>query len=521
MRNRHWIIIFLFAVASVPGLRAQDSDTKRDQLEEEKRIELKRMAEFDQGYAIDYGGWIRFDYSNTEGKQGDTNQKAGPGGSNLPGGEGEPTREAYLSDLRLWVQLKIGEAHKFYFRSVSQYKSVNHGDAFGEPGNSKSFDTKEFNLDQGYYQLKLRPLIQGEAGGRNDYDVDVTVGRQFFRVGRGIVYNKVHNGILLDTRYKMVSLDLLASRTPVSENDFDKSRPNENLFINGVTNQAKSNSGETNRQFFGAQFGWKAFPGHEFYAFGLVQRDKNSEEPRSPRDFDYNSEYWGIGARGSLTFLPGKERYFFEVINQTGRSVGRNDGAHPANTTTSPIRAWALDAGVEAFFDKVWSQPRANVEYIFAQGDQDRRSLSSSTAGNERGTTDTTFIGFGFLQTGYASAPRVSNIHIAKVGATFKPLTGVSKWFAEFETGPTLYWYWKDDTNGPVSDSRARHNSRFLGFETDWTIRWNILSDVAFSVNYGYFWPGAAYSSQSTSNNGMGGNASDRHSLSVSLTYSF
>src|SRR5262249_28792152 len=141
--------------------------------------------------------------------------------------------------------------------------------------------------------------------------------------------------------------------------------------------------------------------------------------------------------------------------------------------------------------------------------DSDRGSVTEQAAGNQAGTDDNGFLSFGFVPTGYSLFPRVSNIHILRVGGTIRPLESVEM-FHKMQLGVFGYLYRKAQSESPISDSRAFLQSADVGKEVDVTLRWRIYSDLGFSVNYGCFFPGDAYQETKA-----------RNFLNVGLTYSF
>jgi hypothetical protein len=154
-------------------------------------------------------------------------------------------------------------------------------------------------------------------------------------------------------------------------------------------------------------------------------------------------------------------------------------------------------------------EPTVLLQYMYGSGDQDRQSTTDSLAGNQAGTDDNGFLSFGFVQTGYSLFPRVSNIHILRLGGTIRPLESVD-WLHKLQVGVFGYWYRKAESQCPISDSRAFVNDADVGKEVDLTLRWRIYSDLGFSVNYGCFFPGEAYVETKA-----------RNFFSAGLTYAF
>ena len=154
-------------------------------------------------------------------------------------------------------------------------------------------------------------------------------------------------------------------------------------------------------------------------------------------------------------------------------------------------------------------EPSLRFQYMFASGDSDRTTVTDMAAGNQAGTTDTGFLAFGFVQTGFSLFPRVSNLHLFSFGGSIRPLESVEL-FHKLEVGLYGYYYRKATASELISDSRAFLPNADIGQELDFVLRWRIFSDLGVSLNYGCFFPGAAYTDRSA-----------RHFFSTGFTYSF
>jgi len=314
----------------------------------------------------------------------------------------------------------------------------------------------------------------------------VQAGRRFFGVGQGLAYSNVGDGIELSASGGVWSLLGFASRSVPHE-------PNIDLTVPGG-----KHSGRT---FYGIEGRYIGIPNRGIYGFLVVQRDDADEEPITPtQDFAYNSEYFGIGSEGTAI---ANVRYAAEVIFETGESFTS------LTDEKQTIRAWAMDVSlvydVQAPF-----QPTIYGEYTFGSGDADRLSVTDTIAGNAVGR-DRNFLYFGYLPTGYALSPRVSNLRMLKVGVAIKPLEGFAR-FKDLTISADLYRYFKDEKNGGVFDVQASASERDIGMEVDLTLSWPILSDLSMAVEYGHFEPGEAY--PVTAND-------DSEYLSVALTSTF
>ena len=66
------------------------------------------------------------------------------------------------------------------------------------------------------------------------------------------------------------------------------------------------------------------------------------------------------------------------------------------------------------------------------------------------------------------------------------------------ELGTDWFLYHKHHRDGAVSDFTANVQSGYLGWEMDYFANWKIASDVSWTVRYGLFFPGSAFSDRTT-----------------------
>jgi hypothetical protein len=106
-------------------------------------------------------------------------------------------------------------------------------------------------------------------------------------------------------------------------------------------------------------------------------------------------------------------------------------------------------------------------------------------------------VGFGYRDTGLSFAPRLSNVHIWRLGGSFVPIedrTGLE----ELELGTDWFLYWKNKSDGAVSDVTARRQAGYLGWEMDYFANWRITSDLSWTARLGVFFPGSAFEDRTT-----------------------
>jgi hypothetical protein len=250
----------------------------------------------------------------------------------------------------------------------------------------------------------------------------------------------------------------------------------------------------SDREFFGAQLEYQALDHHGLYSYVVVQRDRSDESPDDPfQEYDYDSEYVGIGADGEFLIGPPESavgipnlRYFTEFIIQRGESFGRFATRDPDS-----IRAWAVDSGLTYYAPVPW-KPRLLVEYARATGDPDRRIPQNTIGGNRPGSVDRGFLGFGFVNTGVSFAPLFANLEFVRLGAAVRPFDRPcsADCFRDLEFGTSGFFYWRPEPKAGVSDIRADiPGERYLGAEWDVFVNWRLSSDLYLLLNYGLFLP--------------------------------
>ena len=247
---------------------------------------------------------------------------------------------------------------------------------------------------------------------------------------------------------------------------------------------------------------WGGWDGHEPFFYIAWQDDHTTEDPPNLlQQYRYDSRYIGFGSTGELVQ---NLRYGTEWVIERGRSYG-NARFIKRNT----IKAWGFDHRLDYYF-RHKSKPVVSAEWMFASGDANRLgSPTNAAGGNRNDKVDRGFIGFGFRDTGLSFAPRLSNIHVWRLGSSFRPLPEVEA-AKNLELGTDWYLYYKHRSKAAISDGLAARQSGYLGWEMDYFANWRIVSDLAWTIRFGAFFPGKAFSDRTT-----------RTFLLTGLTWSF
>jgi len=437
----------------VPPERDPDAFLNRQRaiVEEQRRVHEAQLGPASET-RLDFGGWYNLNLAVFD--------------------DGiESSRTLRRHDLRLWGRASITEgAHEFYVRTRLSLLDFNSGHAYD--GNDN--DIEGMNLERGTYRFDLGRYLAARGRRPLDGNVVVRAGRDLVEFGRGLALSLPLDHVAVVTTLGDIELVTLYGKSVGSLEDFDRSRTAERM----------------HREFFGGQARYLGWQRHRLFAYALWQRDNNSERAWRPlRSFDYDSVYIGLGAHGELA---DNMAYATELVYETGDSAGQGILAG-----SNHISAWAFEAELEYLFGGP-RRGRASVAYLFASGDADRTiSPTDTISGVQRDGRDTGFIGFGYRRTGFSFAPRYSNLHLWRAGGSWFPWPDVTG-LRDLELGADCYLYYKHHRAGAVSDPTADRASGFLGTEVDVFANWRVSADLAYTLRYGLFFPGSAFSDRST-----------------------
>ena len=464
MRKPFLIVLGLLIFLFPHGADAQTTEERRIEEDAWEALEPTELAilKAEKRLVIDYGIWINHRFTDFNDDDNDATAA-------------DVTDKTYALDQRFWMRATLrpsvdggdGNGHSLYLRLKNKETWRDPADANGR------YDWSGPHTDYLYLSLDLHPHA-------------LQVGRRYYSVGQGIAYSNVHDGIELFASFSDWSVMGFVSRTLPHDDNLDQSVPG---------------GKESGRTFYGIEGKYIGIPNHGLYGYLLSQRDDGEERPENTtQDFDYDSEYFALGSEGKLF---ANLRYAAEAILETGK------GFTSVANQKEDVRAWATDVSL-TYDVQVPTQPTLYAEYAFGSGDSDRTNVTDTVSGNGS-DTDTNFLYFGYLPTGYALSPRLSNLHMMKGGISLKPLEKVS-FFKELSISLDLYHYFKDESKGGIFDAQASQANRDIGYEIDLTLSWQMLSDLALAMEYGHFEPGKAYPPATNSN-------TDYLSLGVTTTF--
>ncbi|NLE29731.1 MAG: alginate export family protein [Phycisphaerae bacterium] len=454
------LCLLIFAgvsTAQVQRDRTASYVNQQRQVEEEVRQQLDRDLPLTQKVLFDWGGWF--------------------GSYLFMFDDAIKNRTLRRQDVRLWGSLNADQGiHQAYIRLKLSYDDFNHNDSY--TGNDDDFEGP--NLDRGWYQLDLAKLLRKHGGVDLPIDLSVKAGRDYVMFGTGYALSMPLDAVQITTGLGDIKIDTLLGKTISSYDNLDTSRPDPS---------------RSDRCFYGVQARYTGFQKHEPFIYYFEQNDRQHDGWPFlwKQKWDYDSKYLGFGSTGEITPTL---RYSGEFVFQQGRSY-----ADKQWTGTEPIDAYGWD--LELIYTPRWStRPRFSLEYMFAGGDADRLlSPTNSVIGNLAGTSDKSFNAFGYRNTGLALAPDLSNLHIWRLGGSFFPLDKHSSdWLRKFELGTDFFLYHKNRTAAAISDPFANTAHGFVGWEMDYYINWRLTSDLSWTIRYGIFFPGSAYTNEESRN---------------------
>lgn len=461
-------LLLCWAVAG--EARAQETGVESDSFVRQQQLLNERLSEQHREQApldalLDWqwGGWI--DYYIFHFDDGQQRSRF----FNRPG-------------LAAWTRITADDgAHELFARMRLTFNHFKSGD---ETNRQKDWEGP--NFDRAWYRVDLGRALRLTQPS-DPYQVSVKIGRQELVIGTGYVLDMPLDAVTLDAQVHDFQVRGFFAKTIASFDNVDRSPVVQN---------------HSNRNFFGVEVRYRGFQKHQPFAYAIWNQDHTGERPEDPlQNYSYDTQYFGVGSRGSLTH---NLNYWAEGVFETGHSFG--DGMIRRRDR---VAAYGLNAGLEYLWDRP-SQPRVAFEYMFASGDQGRfGSPTSAIGGNRDNRKDSSFVGFGYRDTGLAASPALSNIHVWKFGGSFRPLVA-HEWFSDMEVGSNWFIYHKNRAAGAISDPAADNRAGYVGWEMDYFVNWRLASDLSWTVRYGVFLPGNAFS-----------NRSARHFIFSGMTWSF
>jgi hypothetical protein len=448
---------------SASDLERFNRQQQLQQYELDNRLQINGDVPISERALIDYGGYFSPQYYSID----DANN------------DNHGLRQY---DLVAYLRANFDGANEIFLRGKLEYNDYNPGDSFD------GFGSRLLNpdFDRAFYKFDLQQYQSAYHGQQIDGDVAFEGGRDLVYWGNGLTIAEVVDGFMPAFSWKNVTLQTVAGVTPTRTVDFEPDRPSFDF--------------DTRRGFYGAMLSVAAGPVHP-YVYGLIQRDYNDHNlsvigPITTR-YSYNSDYVGAGITGSLT---DHVRVGIEGVYESGNGLSDSSQVEgfvltPVPQTRDNIIAFAGDAKID-YVPQDAHNSRFTLEGIVATGDSDRGLTNTTFNGNKPGSHDRAFNGFGLVSTGLAFGAPVSNLEVVRFGASTFPLAAYTA-PRRLQVGMDFYIFDKENANAPI-DQATTSGAKFLGWEPDIYVNWEVASDVTLAARYGTFVPNSkAFASDS------------------------
>jgi len=457
-------VLLLVMVFSGAGLaQVSPPDQRWRTLEEPFRLQMDQQVPLEKRVPLDWGGWFRSSVWAIDEDVDRPNDRTHNGYHALR-----------WQQLRLWGSATVDQTHQFYARGLLDYYDWNHHTSY----NGRDSDWRGFDLERGWYDFRLSRWQQARGEQPGEVDLGVTVGRQYVEFGTGLALSLPLDAVKATGYCRDWQLTGLGALSVPSTHNVDQSVP-------GNTHES--------RRYWGVELRYHGAPDHEPFAYYLSQDDQDAGIIRDGYQFGYDSRYVGAGSRGR--FFRRDLQYTCEVVGEFGNSYANQTPDDAVVNDRQTVRAWALDAELRYVAPDAHRSQIA-VEYLLASGDSDRLfSPTNTLGGNRLHTTDTSFVGWGYRDTGLVLAPQISNLGVVRLGASTFPFNRVAA-CEQLEAGLDFYLFHKQQAAGAASDNFSIRDHAWLGTEMDFSVNWRLLSDLAWFFRYGIFLPGEAFLTQ-------------------------
>ncbi len=472
MRRINWLPILILGCLGTSALLAQPAtqslqarDTVQRQLQRLETDETRdplysqwRKSESLGQQTFDWGGWSSYGLLTFDN---DDNDKT----------TADAVNEIFIRDQRVWGKVEFEDGSSFYGR----VRYINYNFDMG-PGVARPFLSNErLDLDLAYYDFKI------------DGDKEIRLGRQFLKQGSGLTMLGNYDGVEVKWGGSGWSYSGLLAKSLPNDVDVDPLMTNPRRYYGGLN------------------VSYLAEDGKKYFGYYLGERDDSKQPiaiPATSQRFDYDADYFAIGSSGDFDL---DVSYYMELIAQKGSQIALGPAGARADIDAR--------AGIgKVIWHPEWDgSPSFTGEYAFASGDSGRLPGTNVTSSNAGGS-DNSFLGFGRYDGGLALNPRLSNIHVLRFGAAWKPWLESDGTFQHLMVGSKYSRYRKDDPAGGISDLQATAINDDVGTGLDVFLGWKPLSDISVIAQWGRFSPGDAYPVATRD---------DAESFFVNMTWSF
>ncbi len=357
--------------------------------------------------------------------------------------------------------------------------------------------------------LYAMELLNGEFNFGNH---KLTAGRAFYRTGRGLLFANFADGAEYTGTFRFARITAMASYSAQYSGctislggcGFSGQVAQKGVYDVTPGRTIDANLPDAGKRIFTSlEVQSPQFLGSSAYALAFYSYDLNqsviavtdtSTGSKAGQQFTFNPLYFGLGFSGFIA-TP-RVRYFTEGIFETGTTYNKVNTLTNTSDKAS-VRAWGvtLDLNYDIPFAESLLKPGLIFQYATGSGRQVKAGTGSNPANpsqeNESGT-DQNFFYFGYYSAGLALKPKLSNLHVFRVGFQFKPLMHFH-WGRNFTTVLKYSYYMKQNADNAISDPNAIVAKADVGHGLDAQLVYDFTSDLKMFYAYGAFLPGAAY----------------------------
>ena len=436
----------------------------------------------------DFGGFFRYGFSSIDSSQ---------------------SQAQYLNtyDLRLYGRVELDGCLRFFGRLRFEYNDWNTIGDYAPSGQGWQVPIGEIY----WAEIDLANWLSVQDGLDRSWTAKARIGRQYMLWANGLVLADYMYAGMFDASVGNLAASAIVGTTAGHDTtDWDTSRP--------------GYSTDTDRLYAGGKLECHLGP-HTPFIYGLAQWDQNAGQVAylpsgsayaAQTEFNYQSQYWGLGVNGALG---GDIVYRTEMVFETGSTLSdsiKHDASLPPNQlpqaqVTDRILAEAGLAGL-SWLAHDSTDARVDFQLLAGSGSPYRLDSGTTYGGIAPGKTDTSFNSLGYVNTGLVLAPEAANMVIPSIGFSFSPFKG-HEVLGDVRFSATAFLDTRIDPSAPISVPVNFGGSNLVGSEYDFNVDWRLLSDLNMSFRYGVFVPNSSVFTDAES--------SPRQFFYVGATYGF
>jgi len=355
----------------------------------------------------------------------------------------------------------------------------------------------------------------------------VTAGRAFYKLGRGLLFANFADGAEYNGAFKYVLVKgqlLYSGQYGGCSISLGGCATNGDIAQKGLYEIVPGRAADVNlpdpgRRFFAAaEVMSPQLFGSTVYLLAQYSRDMSRDAATAGtakgKIYAYDPLNLGVGASGYI--ITPRLRYLAEFIAQRGKTYNKNATNDETKNEQTNINAWGLTADIN--YSLPWFEnllkPGVVVQYAAGSGRDSSPTKATNVANpsqeNEQGD-DNNFYYFGAYSAGLALKPKISNLHVIRAGLQFRPLN-YFYWGRSLMLAAKYTYYRKINADYSISDSSAKMGNPVVGQGLDVQAVWDFRSDVKLFYAYGFFKPSEAYDAK---------DAKDLHIHILSLNFLF